>query len=540
VLDTSLDPYVRVYLPTLSPYTTAVVSGTVFVRGELTDIDHLLVDATVDRFDARLFDYALHNARPIRIALDRHTVDIRDMRLEGQQTQLDVTGRANLHDETVALKASGDANLAVLQGFVSNMVSSGTANLSANIEGNLRDPIVLGRFTIENGRIRHFAMPHALEEINGALTFDSKGVTLDGLTATMARGDVRFGGRIDKEGYLPGRLDVTMNGTDMQLRFPEGMRSQVDATLRLGGTMSDALLSGMVNVKDALYQPAFSTNGSLFELGGGDDNVPAGPSTTTVPLRYDVQILAPSTLQIRNQTLRLVAQANVRLGGTFDKPVILGRVEVVRGDAFLETKRFRITRGTIDFNNPNRTEPFFDIEAESQIRVPGENYRVTLRASGPPNRLRNFELSSDPPLPEPDVLALVFSNIAPGQELGQYRTDITPQQQLIRERAVGALTGTLSSEVSRVAEKTLGATLQITPSLSDPNNLSARLEPGARVTVFKRVSDKLSLTYSRSLTSSTRDQVILLEYDQTDQFSWTLSRNEDGTYALDWQVRRTF
>jgi translocation-and-assembly-module (TAM) inner membrane subunit TamB-like protein len=172
--------------------------------------------------------------------------------------------------------------------------------------------------------------------------------------------------------------------------------------------------------------------------------------------------------------------------------------------------------------------------------VPGENYRVTLRASGPPNRLRNFELSSDPPLPEADVLALVFSNIAPGQELGQYRTDITPQQQLIRDRAFTTLTGTLSSEVSRVAEKTLGTTVQITPSLSDPNNLSARLEPGARVTVFKRVSDKLSLTYSRSLTSSTRDQVILLEYDQTDQFSWTLSRNEDGTYALDWQVRRTF
>jgi translocation and assembly module TamB len=491
----------------------------------------------------RLFDYALRNARPIRIALDRNAVDIKDMRLEGQQTELDVTGRVNLHDETVAIKTSGDANLAVLQGFVSNVVSKGTANLSANIEGKLRDPIVLGRLTIENGRVRHFAMPHALEDINGALTFDSKGVTLDGLTATMARGGVRFGGRIDKEGYLPGRFDVTMSGTDMQLRFPEGMRSQVDATLTLRGTMSDATLAGLVNVKDALYQPAFSTTGNFFNFGGGEENVPAGPSSTTVPLRYDVQILAPSTLQIRNQTLRLVAQANVRLSGTFDKPVILGRVEVVRGDAFLETKRFRITRGTIDFNNPNRTEPFFDIEAESQIRVPGENYRVTLRAAGPPDRLRSFALTSDPPLPEPDVLALVFSNVAPGGnvEFGQYRTDITPQQQLIRERAVGALTGTLSSEVSRVAEKTLGVdTVQITPSLNDPNNLSARLEPGARVTIFKRVSDKLSLTYSRSLTSSTRDQVILLEYDQTDQFSWTLSRNEDGTYALDWQVRRTF
>jgi TamB, inner membrane protein subunit of TAM complex len=544
VLDTSLDPYVRVYLPKLSPYTTAVVSGTVFVRGELVDIDHLLVDATVDKLDARLFDYALHNARPIRIALDRHSVDIKDMRLEGQQTQLDVTGRANLHDETVALKASGDANLAVLQGFVSNMKSSGTANLSATLEGSLRDPAAIGKLAIENGRIRHFALPHALEEINGALQFDSRGVTLDGLTGKLARGDVAFSGRIDKEGYLPGRLNVTMNGTDMQLRFPEGMRSLVDASLSLQGTVDDATLSGTVNVKDALYQRAFTTGGGLFDFGGGEEAAQSGgAAATSIPLRYDIRIVAPSTLQIRNNTLRIVADADVNLRGTFDKPVILGHVEVTRGEATVFAKKFVLTRATIDFNNLARIEPFFDIEAESRIRVPGETYRVTLRATGPPDRLKNFEVTSDPPLSEPDALALVVSDVAPGGnlEFRQYSTDITPQVQLAREAAAKQLTGTFTSEVNQFAQKALGVDIfQITPSLSDPNNLSSRLEPGARVTILKRVSDRVSITYSRSLASSTRDQIILLEYDQTDQFSWVLSRNEDGTYALDWQVRRTF
>jgi hypothetical protein len=48
------------------------------------------------------------------------------------------------------------------------------------------------------------------------------------------------------------------------------------------------------------------------------------------------------------------------------------------------------------------------------------------------------------------------------------------------------------------------------------------------------------ITFSRSLSSSTRDQVVVVEIDQTDQLSWILSRNEDGTYALDLRVRRTF
>ena len=69
---------------------------------------------------------------------------------------------------------------------------------------------------------------------------------------------------------------------------------------------------------------------------------------------------------------------------------------------------------------------------------------------------------------------------------------------------------------------------------------SSRLDPGARLTIGKRLSTRLYLTYSRSLSSSTRDQIVLLEYDQTDQFSWILSRNEDGTYALDVRMRRAF
>jgi hypothetical protein len=161
------------------------------------------------------------NAMPIPPRLDRHSVRVSDMRLVGEGTQLDVSGVVELHDERIAMRATGDANLAVLQGFVSNVRSSGQARLSAAFEGSINDPAVSGTLTIENGRLRHFAVPHALENIGGAVQFDSRGVNLDGLTARIGGGPVQFGGRIDKQGYLPGRLDVTVNGRDMRLRFPK-------------------------------------------------------------------------------------------------------------------------------------------------------------------------------------------------------------------------------------------------------------------------------------------------------------------------------
>ena len=42
------------------------------------------------------------------------------------------------------------------------------------------------------------------------------------------------------------------------------------------------------------------------------------------------------------------------------------------------------------------------------------------------------------------------------------------------------------------------------------------MNPSARVTIGKRISDRIYLTYARSLSSSTRDEIILLEFDQSD------------------------
>jgi hypothetical protein len=154
-----------------------------------------------------------------------------------------------------------------------------------------------------------------------------------------------------------------------------------------------------------------------------------------------------------------------------------------------------------------------------------------------------FDLSADPPLPEVEILALLFSDVDPGRnaELRRLSTDLTPQQQLLRDRASRALTEPVSSGVGRAVQQAVGIdTFQLTPTLIDPNSQAARLEPGARLTIGQRLSDKVYLTYSRSQTASTRNQIILLEYDQTDHLSWVLSRNEDRTYAIDVRVRHVF
>ena len=136
--DTSLDPYVRFFEPRLSPFTNAVMGGTIRVSGELMDIDHLLVDARVEQLDLKLFDYQLRNKGPIEISLDRHVAEIGQFKLEGEGTELDVSGNVSLHDSTINVTASGDANLGILQGFYRDIRSSGVASLRADVTGRSR------------------------------------------------------------------------------------------------------------------------------------------------------------------------------------------------------------------------------------------------------------------------------------------------------------------------------------------------------------------------------------------------------------------
>jgi hypothetical protein len=104
------------------------------------------------------------------------------------------------------------------------------------------------------------------------------------------------------------------------------------------------------------------------------------------------------------------------------------------------------------------------------------------------------------------------------------------------------LTSPISSEVNRVVKKTFGVdSVQITPSIGDISGQeSARITPTARLTIGKRISDRLFLTYAQPLTSSRQENLVLVEYTQSDRFAWIVSRNEDETYALDVRVRHVF
>src|SRR5439155_6476251 len=185
-----------------------------------------------------------------------------------------------------------------------------------------------------------------------------------------------------------------------------------------------------------------------------------------LPLTFDIHILAPSTLRIDTNLVRMAASADLTLRGTYDRPVLFGRADVERGEVNFEGRRYRLTRGAIDFTNPTRIEPFFDVEAETNVRVPGQTYRVIVSGTGTADRMTP-SLNSDPPLPPADLLALLFGESRRTQDadLRALQNPNEPRTDVLTTRATQALTSPLSAQVGKVVEQTFGVdTFQLSPS----------------------------------------------------------------------------
>lgn len=543
---TRLDPFVRALRPELGEWIALVASGTVSVVGPLRDPARLSVGIQADEVELKLFDYRVDNDGPIRLALAERVLRLERLRLQGEGTRLELTGQVDLGDERLAVGVEGDLNLEALGGFAPDVRGSGETRVQARVGGSLRDPLLTGEARITGGRIRHFSLPHALDAIEGRLVFDRDSVSFDEMTAELGGGRLLFGGRVGLRGYGLGDLSLSAQASDMSLRYPAGIRSTADAELTLTGSATAPTLGGTVFVREAVWLDVFESGTSLlaFPLAAAEDEPAA--SGGSLPLGFDLRILAPSTLRISDTNARIVATAELTLRGTSEQPLLFGNAEIERGQVFFEGNRYRVTRGNVSFSNPTAIQPVFDVELETDIRVPGQTYRVTLGLNGSWGGAAapELEFASDPPLQQFEIIGLLLGDVRDPQqaEIRTLRAREASQQELLQAAGARLLTNPVSSGVGEVVERSFGVdTFEIVPSLDDPTSSeSMLLVPTARVLIGKRIADRGHVTFSRALSGANQALIMILEYDATDRLSWVVSQNEEQTYALDFRVRHAF
>jgi translocation and assembly module TamB len=574
VASASIDPYLKFFTDaSWFQYTRLTAGGFVRIRGPLAEPGSLDVVANIDDARLKLFDYELHNGAPFALNYHDKSLWIGEPRctnaslpschlelLSGDgtqpqpETQLQLSGSVSGSDSTIDLLAQGSASLAILRAFkgFGDVVASGSATLEARLAGDYSDPHFSGRADIKDGRLKFPWLPRTLEGLNGPITINPTGVNFDGLRGQMGEGDVAFGGTIGFRDYRPEEFNLTLTGSGVTLRgYPRGFDSTVTANLWLRGPFESPLLGGDVDVTKVRMQQQIEPDVSLIAMaaaGGSSASADAGaPIDSTIVVRSEVHIHAVPMRLIDTKNLWITGStSDLVIGGTIDKPVISGRIDVIAGKWFFSGNQFNIQPGSIEFSNPMKFDPYLNLQAEASTRGGGgQRYQVKVHVTGSLDGKPRIDLSSEPWMSQNDILAVLLG-ATPNFNTADLRNLRDPQQ--YEAQLMATLTAQFlvaQSGVSSIFEKTLPLvdTVQFTPTMLAGGDVSLQsLNPNARVTIGKRLSEKLYLIYSRDLNTSSAaiNEVYLLQFDQNNRLQWILSRNEDRSFALDFRFRHIF
>jgi translocation and assembly module TamB len=523
---TSLDPFLRAVFPSLPSPLGVIVTGQLALRGPLRWPRSLAGQATLSDLSLLFPEYPVKSSEPVRLELANGAFRLRALRLAGEGTDLEIAGDTDVAG-ALAITARGTADLRALAALSRRLRGSGSARLSVNVSGSTADPRVDGRLTLEGAGLRVRGFPHGLEGTQGTVRFNESALEVEGLTGTLAGGSVELQGRAT---YAQGKVtsfDLRPVGQGIALRYPEGIRSLLDAEIRLFGDEDRQWLTGSIDVKQATYSRRYDVASELLAT-----RAPAEAAATLEDgLRFDLKIRAPGTLRIDNNLANLQARAELTLQGSASEPVVVGRAEVDRGRLYFQGQTYVIRRGVIDFTNPRKIDPLFDIEAETRIR----SYRVSLKVNGTLDRVTPT-LSSDPPLSSVQILNLLAG--ADETVVSSLTEAQAGQTQLAATGAATLAAGRLSEQVGleRGVERVFGLNrFSIDPSIVRGG---AGTTTSARLTVGKRLTPDLSVIYSQDL-RGTEERILSVEYILSDRLSLLLTREQPGGLGFDLRLRRT-
>jgi translocation and assembly module TamB len=500
------------------------LAGTVTVEGPLARPEQLRGEASLQQLAVTVAGVRLESQGGAHATLANARINLDPLHVTGENTDLRAHGSLALKDkQQLDFAASGSINLKLAETLDPDLTASGTTTFQVEAHGPLKNPGLQGRIDFLNGSLSLEDIPNGLSQLHGALEFNQNRLEVKSLTAMSG------GGLLSVTGYLAYQhgiyADLSVTGKGIRIRYPQGVSSLADATLRLQGSQTNLLLSGDVLITRFSVSPELDIAALAAQAGAIQTFAP--PDAPSNHIRLDVHVVSSPQLNFQNAYAKLAGDVDLRLRGTVASPSLLGRVSITEGSATIAGTRYELQRGDIFFTNPVRIEPSIDLNATARV----EDYDITLGLHGTPEKLA-VTYRSDPPLPEADVVAL----LALGRTGNQQRLYTQQQEQSLANPTTDALLGgALNASVSSRVQKLFGAgSVKV-----DPNYLGALGNSTSRIIVEEQLSRYVTLTYATDV-DTTGQQLLQAEVAINRHVSLVVARDESGVFSMVLKATRRF
>jgi translocation and assembly module TamB len=526
-----LTPYVKKLLPVAPEKLSSRAEGQLVLSGPLRHTEKLVVSGRLQSMQVDFREASLRAEKPFDIEVRDERVNIKKAVFTGKGTVLSLDGLVDMSaQKRLQLSVQGDLDLALLNEFVSKLSAGGNGTVNASVRGTLSDPHIQGQARIANAQFAYADFPNSFSQASGNFFFDENQVRIENFSAISGGGKVEAGGDVIFGGEQIKLMNLRIQGREVRIRYPEGMRNVVDADLTLRGSQQAQQLSGSIRIVSASFQKGYDPITQYFEnRSAGQISWPAAKELGG-GLSLDLNITGDRNIKLDTQLVKMTSRADLRVKGTASSPLVTGSIEASGGELYFQGARYRITRGRLEFVNPLRIDPRIDLEAESDLR----DYRIVLTINGTAGKFR-ADMRSDPPLATVELLGLISSGgTAGGRGASSYRPYAASGRQQDSSAAASAL---LSEGLSMKMGSGVKRLFGIDRFRVDPFLVGNERDPSARVTFGQQITKDVSITYSTSV-SSNEQQVILIEYQVNDSTSVIASRDAEGAFGLDVRFRK--
>ncbi len=503
--------------------TMCVIDGKVTAHGRGGAVSAMNGSGVLQRVSVAIGDYRLENDGAAVVNMEAGRLLVKALNFTGSGTRMAVTGSSRIMKD-YELTFTGKANLSLLRLLYREVEhSDGNAFVNITVRDAWEKPDIAGVLRLENGELRIKDIPQKFSGLNGAIDFNQERVVIDSLTGEVGGGAMKLSGWLQLARFAPSEFSAKMAFENVTVRYPPGLAATLSGELYYDGNAAEQNLSGDVLIKRALYNKQVEWKSMLLETFKGFSQRKSMEIGWIGETQLNVRFHGKESIQIQNNLAKIPLEVDAFVRGTPNQPQLLGRLEARTGAAYFRRNNFKIQHASVDFVDPNRTNPVLDIQAETRIR----EYTIQLTVSGAADRA-TVTFVSDPPLSETDVLSMLA--------LGKTSADLKGKgAEVGMGEAASFATGQFQDVFDRRARSLTGLDrFQVDPYLSKDASVP-------RVTVGKElIQDKLYFTYSSNVGTSTPDTVVRIEYVLDKHFSLVGEQNELGTIGGDVKFRFEF
>ena len=276
---------------------------------------------------------------------------------------------------------------------------SGEAKIEAQVEGSLNDPKPRGTAYLAGGRFEDSIFGLLINDI----TLEAHSTPELPLKALLSAKDGRGGG-LALEAELRDLNNPSLTADARLSRFSPIHRDDlivfISGTVGAKGPLATLAVTsdltvdrGELDFRLAMLSQSIPT---LTISNQGDEVQSAGGG-----LDMNLKVRVPNQFFIRGFGLDSEWRGDLAIGGTSNRPSLVGQLVPVRGYYEFLSKEFEFTGGDISFNGG--TNPNLNLELTNS----GPNITAIIRALGTASKPR-LVMESRPPLPQEEVLAQVL------------------------------------------------------------------------------------------------------------------------------------